>query len=282
MQKQASGYLSRYQGARKKGAIVRDETDILLPKSEITFLHYHDRWELGVCHAGYGMFLARGTAEMLLPGDAIFIPPGVHHYSKEIDGDCRCRFVYIDPNGAAALLGLRETSRLLRTAAECSRLVLPAVVRDAHSPDVKERIARIVDGTDDDALSALRFFELICMAAQAHTEKATDAPCADDAALAPAIGCMTLRYADPLTSSDLAALCHLSESQFRRRFRAAYHVSPHGYLNRIRCQIGAELLVRTEFTVAEVAFKVGYSDVSVFYRQFIKHYGRPPSKWRNP
>jgi AraC-like DNA-binding protein len=57
-------------------------------------------------------------------------------------------------------------------------------------------------------------------------------------------------------------------------------MSPLGYLNRLRCKIGGELLRHTDLTVAAVSDNVGYENASDFYRHFIATYGMSPSEFR--
>lgn len=40
------------------------------------------------------------------------------------------------------------------------------------------------------------------------------------------------------------------------------------------------LLVNPELSISDVADRVGFSDSNYFYRQFKRHYGLPPQKYR--
>ena len=91
---------------------------------------------------------------------------------------------------------------------------------------------------------------------------------------------IALHYSDSFTSSDLASLCHLSESQLRRRFVAAYGNSPMAYRNSLRCRIAAELISRTELSIFEISSRVGYATTSDFFRAFVKYKGFSPSEYR--
>ena len=61
------------------------------------------------------------------------------------------------------------------------------------------------------------------------------------------------QFGEPLQTSDLAKMAHLSSSQFVRRFQKAFGASPKQYLLRIRVDAAAKLLAETERTVTTIA-----------------------------
>ena len=63
---------------------------------------------------------------------------------------------------------------------------------------------------------------------------------------------------------DLARLCHISESSFRRLFRAYTGLAPQDYAARLRIGKARLLLESGAMSVAEAAEAVGYQDSSYF------------------
>ena len=57
-------------------------------------------------------------------------------------------------------------------------------------------------------------------------------------------------------------------------------MSPNDYIKKIRMETAAELLLTTNMTAAEVAYKVGFEDQYYFSKSFKKYYGLPPSQYR--
>lgn len=85
-------------------------------------------------------------------------------------------------------------------------------------------------------------------------------------------------YADP--ALDIASLFRVgavSEATLRRMFRRYYGISPQQYLMRVRLGRAADLLVRGDRRVCEVAEACGFSDEKYFSRCIKQHYGIPPS-----
>ena len=79
---------------------------------------------------------------------------------------------------------------------------------------------------------------------------------------------------------DVAALCHLSQSQVRRLFRRELGVSPVEYKNRCRAELACEMLRYTHNNVSEVAESLGFDSVYVFSNTFRKYVGVSPSQYR--
>ena len=80
-------------------------------------------------------------------------------------------------------------------------------------------------------------------------------------------------YAEPLEVADLARAAGLSPAYFSRRFRAAFGVSPHGYLLTRRLERAAALLRHTDHSVARICTEVGLSSLGSFTTSFTRTYG---------
>ena len=88
---------------------------------------------------------------------------------------------------------------------------------------------------------------------------------------------------DELDLETTAAAAGLSPFHFLRVFRAVLGVTPHQYLVRLRLKRAAQLLAdaaHAEQSVTEVAFSVGFADLSNFVRTFQRAAGMPPGRFR--
>jgi AraC-like DNA-binding protein len=88
------------------------------------------------------------------------------------------------------------------------------------------------------------------------------------------------RYREPLDVDDLAAAARLSRAHFSREFRREFGVSPHQYLLTRRLERAADLLLTTDWSVAEICFSVGLRSVGSFTTSFTRTYGRSPTVYR--
>lgn len=87
-------------------------------------------------------------------------------------------------------------------------------------------------------------------------------------------------YQQNINLSDVAANCGMSARNFTRRFLQATGDRPSHYLQRIRTEVAKDLLRNTDQSISEIAYHVGYSDLSHFSRLFQRHTGTLPNAFR--
>lgn len=98
--------------------------------------------------------------------------------------------------------------------------------------------------------------------------------------IAQAISHLETNYREPIELDSLAEIAHMSKRSFIRAFQAATGISPIAYLIQLRVNRAANLLQRTDDSVTEIAFKVGFNDSNYFTRQFRKLSGTTPRTYR--
>lgn len=86
---------------------------------------------------------------------------------------------------------------------------------------------------------------------------------------------------ESLTVGEIAAAADLSESHFRRLYRAAYGMPPQRSISLFRLERAKELICYSDFTFTEIARRTGFSDVYYFSRMFKREVGCTPSEYRN-
>lgn len=86
--------------------------------------------------------------------------------------------------------------------------------------------------------------------------------------------------AHPWTISSLARCVGQSRTRLAERFRHFLGVPPMAYLMQWRLKLGAEILLSTEDSVAEVAAVVGYGSEAAFNRAFKRGFACPPAQFR--
>ena len=97
--------------------------------------------------------------------------------------------------------------------------------------------------------------------------------------IAPAVDHLQAHIFDPeLRAEQLHSLCGMSDTYFRRLFRAGFGAGAREYIFGRRLARAGDLLQRGDWaTVAQVAAAVGYTDPLYFSRLFTRHYGMTPS-----
>jgi AraC-like DNA-binding protein len=96
----------------------------------------------------------------------------------------------------------------------------------------------------------------------------------------PAISYVAEHFDRKIALADVAARCQLSPSQFCRAFRKEHAVSFGQYLLRFRMQQARERLAARNALVKEVAYALGFNDLSYFTRSFRREFGICPSAYQ--
>lgn len=79
---------------------------------------------------------------------------------------------------------------------------------------------------------------------------------------------LTENYADDLTLERLSQSFFLSKSYLQKQFKKYIGISPWDYLLQLRMTEGKRLLRTSDFSVHEIAWRVGFNDVSYFVQVF--------------
>jgi len=87
-------------------------------------------------------------------------------------------------------------------------------------------------------------------------------------------------YARPIKVEELARIANLSPSQFERRFKKVFQISPTKHILNVRIRAACNLLSSTNNTIAAIALESGFYDHSHFTHNFIKMMGVSPSTYR--
>ncbi len=98
--------------------------------------------------------------------------------------------------------------------------------------------------------------------------------------LSEVIGYIQSHYTGEFSLPALPRLCGLTPSYFSRVFKEKTGTPVFEYINRLRVQKACRLLKRTEMSVIEIAFAVGYNNVSFFNRYFRKLNRMSPREYR--
>ena len=88
------------------------------------------------------------------------------------------------------------------------------------------------------------------------------------------------KLADPSFALDqLQKEIGMSRGQLYRKFKMISDKNPSEYIRILRLQHSLELLKTKRYSVYEVAYMSGFSNVSYFSTCFKRHFGKPPGKY---
>jgi AraC-like DNA-binding protein len=96
-----------------------------------------------------------------------------------------------------------------------------------------------------------------------------------------AVSYVASHYPRRISLAEAAAQCGLSASQFCRTFRKEHRLSFGEYLLRFRMQRARDRLCLPDVLVKDVAYEVGFNDLSYFTRSFRRAFGVCPSAFQS-
>ena len=88
------------------------------------------------------------------------------------------------------------------------------------------------------------------------------------------------QYRDAPSIHELAAMIGLSASRLAHLFREEVGMSIRSYIVERRLQMASMLIVQTHERISQIAYGVGFNDVSNFNHSFKKRFGMSPGDYR--
>lgn len=85
---------------------------------------------------------------------------------------------------------------------------------------------------------------------------------------------------NPLSIDQLAFICHMSLSTFKREFRKVFNETPARYIKNKRLERAASLLLCSNEAISAIAYETGFQDASTFSATFQDKYSVSPSDYR--
>ncbi|MBN2610677.1 MAG: AraC family transcriptional regulator [Bacteroidales bacterium] len=83
------------------------------------------------------------------------------------------------------------------------------------------------------------------------------------------------------TLDELAGVANFSKFHFHRIFMALVGETPFHFIQRVRLERAASMIaMKNHESISEIAFKCGFTDISIFSRNFKNHFGRSASLYR--
>lgn len=83
-----------------------------------------------------------------------------------------------------------------------------------------------------------------------------------------------------ISLDELALLCNMSLSTFKRHFKKIYRATPTDYIFERRLENSKKLLAVSEQSIIDIAINSGFKSVSHYSRKFKEKYGIPPSQYK--
>lgn len=251
-------------------------------------MHFHNLYEIGYCRDGNGELVLDEMSYDYQPGMVSLIPQNYPHttLSRLGEGPSYWEYLFFDPMTVIVELYpkdeiyqrelLQKIGRTAHFVKEEANAVLAAQVK-LILDEMREKKPRYRENVG--AMLRILVVELLrlCEAADEGIDKRRKV---SNTQILPALEYVKVEYAKAIRIEDLAKICHMSETHFRRIFETCMNMSPMDYINLTRVQIACELMTKTNDSMDIVASKVGFATTSTFNRNFKKFLNTSPYQWK--
>ena len=253
----------------------------------ISDLHFHNYMEVGICYEGRGKCILRDTIEAFEAGCMTIVPPNYPHNNEtEPDETAFWEWMYFDLD--SVLRDMKELSfNKLDTEYISNALYESALFfhQDMHRKisniilEIREECDRKSYMYREKLRGLLQSFVVELL--RIHNVN-SDMPRKNPRSfqIAPALAYVKKHYNEEIRIRDLAKACNISESHFRRIFQECMNMTPNDHVNVVRIQEASRLLLKSHATMGEIAYRVGYGNVSTFNRNFKRMLGMTPYQWK--
>jgi AraC-like DNA-binding protein len=235
------------------------------------FVEWHEAFTISYVRSGSFGYRFRGRRFELVAGSVLVGYPGDEYMCTHdhVGGD-RCLSFSLDP-ALIDEIGAPDAWHAGSVAPRPELMVLGELGQASAD-------GRCAIGVDEvGVMLAARFVAVSTGRAPAfRTPSAADRRRAVEAAL-----WIDAHSDQPITLTACARGAGLSSFHFLRVFSTVLGVTPHQYLVRLRLRHAARLLADEDRPVTDVAFDVGFADLSNFVRTFHRAAGVSPRGFRN-
>jgi AraC family transcriptional regulator len=139
-------------------------------------------------------------------------------------------------------------------------------------------LLRIARGSADSEEAAVALAHIcLCVSSRFRSDGASDA---DTRGVLDAVRYINAYFTEPCPLDTLAAVAGMNRFRFAKRFRAVTGETANQYVINRRLSAAATRLAATRSPIAEIAFEVGFNDLSHFDACFRSAFGCAPSIWR--
>ncbi|WP_373047012.1 AraC family transcriptional regulator [Vulgatibacter sp.] len=238
---------------------------------DIPFTETHGAFSVSYVRSGTFGYRTRGRAYELVAGSVLVGSPGdeymcTHEHSH---GD-ECLSFQFAPEIAESIGQRTETWRAGALPPVPELVVLGELAQAAANGSCDL-------GTDEvGLLLAARFADVLL----GRPRKAVNVGARDRRRAVEAALFVDAHAHEPLDLASVAIEAGLSPFHFLRLFAKVLGVTPHQYLVRARLRRAARLLAEDARSVTEIAYDVGFGDLSNFLRTFQRAAGVSPGRFR--
>lgn len=258
---------------------------------DVTYLHFHQYFELGLCISGSGVCQVEDTLYPFTEGDVEIIFPYQRHLSKSTGNTTSVWYwANIDVSEVLSRAGFTAPEQV--QAWMHSEMGLCGIIDKDKYQSICQSVKNIFHLLHSEENEFLHPQEMLANALIGLIIQLCEA-----SRQLPKLSLHTKSFAESLTPAlariseeiqngnipkvnELPILCNMSPANFRRVFSKTMGLSPKEYISRCCIHKSKKLLAYTNMPVVQIASEIGYENISGFNRCFLQLTQMSPSQFR--
>lgn len=266
-------------------------TKEVIYKEEADVPHFHNVLEIGYCYQGKGYMLLRDEKVPFSDGTFTVISGKFPHMTSSEGGVFGgWKYLFVDAEGllqelygkdspiAQQLIGKISGHAWLFSGSEekdNGDLILQMLkIMKEQTPYYKEEFKGLM------ITLLVRMANRFGREETAYDDEEAVQPSRNSMIISKAVDYISKVPERPVKIEELARMCHISETHFRRVFGECMQMTPVEYINRVRVRRACDALERTNYSIGDIAAGTGFGTVSTFNRNFRQIMGVSPHQWR--
>lgn len=258
---------------------------------DVTYLHFHNTLELGLCISGEGVCYVEEREYPFRSGDVQVIFPFQRHLSKSTGAESSTWYwLNLDPLRLLLMDGFTQIEQV-----NCwlhLEMGMCGIFRRDDHPKIAGLVEQMLRARADPAGERAHLSQYLCASLYLLILELCEASAGKPVlslrsgehmeALLPALDRIKSDLENNLkpTVSALSKLCGMSAANFRKVFTNAIGLSPQAYILSSCVRKARQLLLTTDESILQIGLSVGFEDISGFNRCFASHMGMTPSEYR--
>lgn len=244
--------------------------------------HCHREFEFGRILTGSLDYYIGNTIYHLEEGNCYFVRPGILHGCRK--EDCDFESVVFDFD---TLINSPNSKVLENIKKVAEQTPIPPLITPEKNSDICRIIETIIsfcrNDISDHILSIVGnlylFFGWINEHDLCETEN-NEISSTEEARLKRVLDYIDQNYDTPVTLSNLADCAGMSPCYFTSFFKRILHRPPIDYLNFYRVEKACALLLNSNHSITDIAYKTGFNSSSYFDKTFKKYKGISPKQYQ--
>ena len=247
--------------------------------------HIHEYYEIFYLLEGQRRFFINHTLYDVMPYDVILVKKGDVHLTQCVrENQKYARHLITFSEAFLDSLSGAFDKTLLMQVFDAKKVHIPETLHNSFNMLLHKALGKVnQNDTFSQYITKLCIIELLINLNKCTTNSASpllDSINVYEERIQEVCRYMFNYYNQPITLEKMAKIAYMSPTYFSKKFKAVTGFGFREYLNYIRIKMATDLLMETQYSIAEVAAYCGYHDSNYFGEVFRRIVGSSPNKYR--